>query len=89
MVDMCRLNDLLFHINVKISVHVDDLLITGSSDDLQWMQEVLANAYQMKFQSVGQGYDLEAAYLNRTLRWTLDGIELTSCANYFGRPWYE
>ena len=61
--------------DIKISVHVDDLLITGSDEDLDWVKQVLSNEYQMKFQKVGVGHDLEAAYLNRTLRWTLEGIE--------------
>ena len=60
---------------LKISVHVDDVLITGVETDLDWLQYMLNSAYQMKFQRVGHNHDLEASYLNRTLRWTTEGIE--------------
>ena len=61
--------------DVKISVHVEDLLITGTNEDLSWVKGILSEVYQMKFQMVGTGWDLEAADLNRTLRWTTEGIE--------------
>ena len=62
-------------LGLKISVHVDDLLVTGTDEELDWLQSTLAKIYQMKFQRIGHGHDQEAAYLNRTIRWTCEGIE--------------
>ena len=47
--------------DIKISVHVDDLLITGTPQDLDWTKDILSNVHRMKFQSVGSDGDLEVA----------------------------
>ena len=64
-------------------VHGDDYCSTGSSESLDWLQDVLEARYEIKTQRVGVGKDRkgddklsEGQVLNRVIRRTARGYEL-------------
>ena len=61
--------------DLKLAVHVDDILSTGCPSDLQWLQTVLSAKYDVKSQIIGSGFGTEGTFLKRSLRWTARGLE--------------
>ena len=61
---------------IDVVVHVDDFLCTGRSGDLEWFEQKLKEEYDVSATRVGPDHHKEVKYLNRTLRWTDDGIEV-------------
>ena len=57
--------------------HGDDYVSAGTKDDLQWLEDILSNAYEIKTQKLGpgQGSSVKGDVLNRTVRWTEAGRE--------------
>ena len=66
------------HVNreLKLTVHGDDFTVTGPTAGLQWMQRRLEQKYEIKAHYLGpeSGMKDEIQILNRTLRWTKEGI---------------
>ena len=54
----------------------DDFTVTGPTADLQWMQRRMGKKYEIKTHYIGpeSGMKDEIQILNRTLRWTEEGI---------------
>ena len=42
--------------DVKLVVHVDDILVSGSASDLKWLQQVLTAEYEIKCKVLGPGF---------------------------------
>ena len=62
------------HRRIWIVVHVDDLLCSGSPDDLEWLSKNLKSHYELKTQLIGWDHDNQGKYLKRTIRWDREGI---------------
>ena len=66
------------HVNreLKLTVHGDDFTVTGPTAGLQWMQRRMEQTYEIKAHYLGpvSGMKDEVQILNRTLRWTKEGI---------------
>ena len=66
------------HVNreLKLTVHGDDFTVTGPTAGLQWMQRRMEQKYEIKAHYLGpeSGMEDELQILNRTLRWTKEGI---------------
>ena len=60
-----------------LSVHGDDFTITGPEDSLMWLEMQMKNKYEIKTEHLGPGahQKQEIRVLNRTIRWSPDGIE--------------
>ncbi len=60
-----------------VTVHGDAFTITGPNEDLRWLEEQLKKKYDIKTSYLGpeSEHNKEIRVLNRTLRWTDDGIE--------------
>ena len=58
-------------------MHGDDSTITGPKEDLWRLEEQLKKKYDIKTSYLGpeSEHNKEIRVLNRTLRWTDDGIE--------------
>ena len=74
-----------FHAKRKIwtLVHGDDYCSAGTGENLDWLQDVLENKYEIKTQRIGVGKDKkgnekvqEGQVLNRVIRRTPQGFEL-------------
>ena len=61
---------------LKLTVHGDDFTVTGPTAGLQWMQRRMEQKYEIKAHYLGPepGMKDEIRILNRTLRWTKEGI---------------
>ena len=57
-------------------MHGDDFTVTGPLADLQWIQRRMEEKYEIKTHYLGPGSGMtdEIQILNRTLRWTKEGI---------------
>ena len=58
--------------------HVDDLLCEGSMCDLKWFRDALSKGVECKGEILGMGPGLSPSikYLGRTIRLTLEGLEV-------------
>ena len=58
--------------DILLCVHVDDVLCTGSRDDLMWLKKQLMKEHELETVLVGEDDDMEkkAVYLGRTLEWS-------------------
>jgi hypothetical protein len=65
---------------IRIVVHVDDFLCTGTREQLQWLHDELRKSYDLKVNLMGEAQDLskEGNFLGRLVRWTTEGIEVES-----------
>ena len=61
--------------DLRIVVHVDDFLISGSQENVQWVWRELRKKYELKGEIMGQGCENEGVHLGRRIRWTQTGIE--------------
>lgn len=63
---------------VELAVHGDDVTAQGNIDDLEWLIKAMRAKYDIKTQLIGERADLakEARVLNRTIRWTRQGLEV-------------
>ena len=59
-----------------VIVHVDDFLCSGDEDDLEWLCDCLKDKYDLKRNVLHKGSNAEVRYLNRSIRWTPEGIEM-------------
>ena len=57
--------------DVKLTVHGDDFLVTGSRSDLPWLRDKLGSKYEI----MGPEDEQEIKILNRVTRWGLHGLE--------------
>ena len=59
-----------------ISIHVDDFMCLGASADLSWLKLELGKRFEFTsaILGTGAGESQEVQYLNRTLKWTSQGI---------------
>ena len=60
-----------------VTVHGDDFTITGPEAELQWMKAEMAAKYEIKTKFLWPSTPCEQKIrvLNRTLRWTAEGVE--------------
>ena len=63
--------------DVVVVVHVDDFLATGDGHMLESLYNELSKKFDIKRKMLSMEDDLETTYLNRTLRVTEQGIEIT------------
>ena len=63
--------------DLKALVHGDDFVFSGRPEDTKWVQEELANKFEIKTKTIGQqaGNLMEARVLNRVIRITPEGWE--------------
>ena len=60
-----------------VVVHVDDFLCSGEEKDLEWLYDTLRQKYDLKKSVLeSSSDDIMVRYLNRTIRWTTEGLEL-------------
>ena len=62
---------------VRVVVHVDDMLCTGSEEELVKLRGRISEKYQITSAIIGHGSmrEKECRFLGRTVRWTRQGIE--------------
>ena len=62
--------------DILFCVHVDDLLCTGSREDLMWLKKQLLKEYELETMLMGQDDNMEktAIYLGGTLEWSENGL---------------
>ena len=61
--------------DVKVTVHGDDFLVTGSLSDLLWLQNKCGSKYEIKTHLLGPEDEQQIKILNRVVRWSLHGLE--------------
>ena len=59
--------------DLRVVVHVDDLLVEGEVHSLRWLKEKLKEKYEIKGKDLEEGDEL--SYLGRTIRKTPQGLE--------------
>ena len=59
---------------IALAVHVDDVLATGSADDLNWLRDTLLKCYKVKSLLIGEGHAKTGYFLKRKIQWGPDGI---------------
>lgn len=61
---------------LRMAVHVDDFLVSGSLGSLRWLQYMMREAFEFKAEILGPGAEEKqmVTYLNRELGWTQEGI---------------
>ena len=59
-----------------VVAHVDDFLCSGEEQHLDWLHDQLRQQYDLTVTKMGSDHEKETKYLNRTLRWTQEGIQL-------------
>ena len=61
---------------LRLILHVDDLLVAGDRDDLMWLRETLNGYFENRAEILGDGEGEigEIKYLNRRIKWAADGI---------------
>ena len=66
--------------DIDLTVHGDDFLIVAGSEELRWMELQMKERYEVKCSTLGPepGMQPEVRILNRTLKWTPEGIEYES-----------
>ena len=63
---------------LQVTVHGDDFVATGPTQELQWFQNMMKAKYDIKVDFLGpqtEGFCEEIRVLNRTIRWTSEAIE--------------
>ena len=76
--------------HVLIAAHVDDILATGTVEDLEWLRATLAAEYDLKSTLLGPSFEREASFLKRRLQWCADGLRWTADpkhAEHLVREW--
>ena len=66
--------------DLDMCVHVDDLLVAGFREHLQWFLEQLTKVYEVEHEILGNDEDQkkEGAYLGRQLTWIVDeGVKVS------------
>ena len=63
--------------NIYITVHGDDFTIVADDGQLQWIGREMRGRYELKMDVLGpdDGQSKEVRILNRTIRWTAQGIQ--------------
>eukprot|EP00973_Karenia_brevis_P034596 4773839-Karenia_brevis.AAC.1 len=61
---------------LKAMIHGDDYVVVGRRKHLQWFQEQISTRYEVKVEWLGphSGMNRSVQILNRTVRWTDDGV---------------
>ena len=61
---------------IILIIHVDDFLVTGDEQQLQWLKEKLEERYDLRGAIISSraGDSHETKYLNRRLRWSTDNM---------------
>ena len=64
--------------DLAVTIHGDDMVCVGGDRDTEWLHRETAKKYEVKAQTMGmkKGMDKEAKVLNRTLRWSDEGISI-------------
>ena len=61
-----------------VTVHGDDFTVVGPSSSLNWFKMKMYEFYEIKAEFLGpkeEGAQAEVRVLNRTIRWTEEGLE--------------
>ncbi len=63
--------------NIYLTVHGDDFTLTGNQQQMEWVRDQMKAKYEIKDKIIGPAMRMckEARILNRTIRWTNEGIE--------------
>ena len=67
---------------IDVVVHVDDFPCAGKDLDLKWLHDELKKTYELTATRVGPNHEKEVKYLNRTIRWTKEGLEFEGDAKH-------
>lgn len=64
--------------DLRIVCHVDDFLVTGPADQVEWFRSEMASAYEVKHQTLGWNYGDEEKvnFLGRMIRRTNKGLTI-------------
>ena len=64
--------------DIKVVTHVDDFLVAGEQNDLQWLHDQMAQKYELKVQVAGWGHgdQKELSFLGRTIKLGPDGVTM-------------
>jgi hypothetical protein len=63
---------------LSLVVHGDDFTFCGEAEDLKWIEGLMRMWFEIKVRAIlgkNPGDDKEVVILNRTVRWTQEGIE--------------
>ena len=65
-------------LDIAAAVHGDDITMSGSRQDLEWVKREISKVYEIKTQIMGEGADLPKSVkvLNREMAWTPKGITI-------------
>ena len=63
---------------VLIAAHVDDVLATGTPEDLCWLRDTFAAEYELKSTMLGPDFAKEGFFLKRRLQWSDSGLTWTA-----------
>ena len=58
--------------------HVDDVMATGSHEDLMWLKATLEAEYALKSKMLSPAHEQRGTFLKRTLEWTKEGLTWTA-----------
>ena len=77
--------------DIRLCIHVDDLLCTGVRDDLMWLNLQLLKEYELEKKLMGDDDDMEkkAVYPARTLEWSEDGLGVRPGRRHVRSLWRE
>ena len=64
--------------DIRVVTHVDDFLVAGEQNDLQWLHDQMAQKYGLKVQVAGwaHGDDKELSFQGRTIKLGPDGVTM-------------
>ena len=64
--------------DLRVVAHVDDFLLSGAVEDLQWFRDQMMKKYELKVQIIGWDRDdeKELSFLGRVIRATPTGVEI-------------
>ena len=54
--------------------HVDDVMATGSLEDLMWLKATLEAEYDLKSSILSPAHEQTGTFLQRTIKWTKEGL---------------
>ena len=77
--------------DIRLCIHVDNLLCTGVRDDLMWLKLQLLKEYELETKLMGDDDDMEkkAVYPGRTLEWSEDGLGVRPGRRHVRSLWRE
>ena len=60
--------------DIVLAAHVDDMMVSGTADDLSWFERTLRAHYDLKYRVLGPDSESTSTFLNREIVWNNEGI---------------